>query len=87
MNIATTLSGPVPAARSSDASDNTFNCVSRYVHTLPETASIKHGEFGDWSAWAWNATCTIVGCCSSMLLEVVVVLLVVFAVTFYVSVK
>ena len=61
MYIATTLSALVPAARSSEAKDNTLNCVSRYVHVLPDTASIKHGAFGVWSAWAWNAVCTIVG--------------------------
>jgi len=68
INIATTLSADVPAARNSDANDNTFSCVSRYDHTLPVTASIRHGAAGVLIAWAWNASCTIVGCWASLLL-------------------
>ena len=67
INIATTLSADVPAARNSDANDNTFSCVSRYDHTLPVTASIRHGAVGVLIAWAWNASCTIVGCWASLL--------------------
>ena len=70
INIATTLSADVPAARNSDANDNTFSCVSRYDHTLPVTASIRHGAVGVLIAWAWNASCTIVGCWASLLFVV-----------------